>query len=397
MVTRSLNRLPRCRGDEQRQNELATLTRISDEVLSSDTLQSACRRIAEEISASTGFAGVLIERYDAARDVMLIEAATGPVREVPREQPAPHSLSGTVVVTGQPLVVPGVAEDPVLACIPMLAGSETIGALTLVDHASESDLADRMPWLRSVANFAGVLIALKRSEHERLERRDQILSVAAHELLTPVAALRASSQLLARKVDRLGLTNERQDLREGIALVAEQTDKLTRLVSQLMDMARLDAGKVYIYRSQADVAVCVRSAVAAMQSLAPERRIVLEGPSSLLASVDALRIEQVLGNLLSNAVRYSPPDRPIEVQLGYDETGGVRLSVRDHGPGIPAEHRERIYERFYQVDRPHAFGGMGLGLYISAEIVGQHGGRLVHESPPDGGTRFVVVLPPLLG
>ena len=117
-------------------------------------------------------------------------------------------------------------------------------------------------------------------------------------------------------------------------------------------------------------------------------------PGPVLAVVDPLRLEQVLTNLVDNAIKYSPRGGPIEVELSTPDPDTLHLAVRDHGVGIPPESRPRIFDRFYQVDPvlQHS-SGMGLGLYISQQIVALHGGRIEVEAPPDGGTRVIVRLP----
>jgi signal transduction histidine kinase len=110
--------------------------------------------------------------------------------------------------------------------------------------------------------------------------------------------------------------------------------------------------------------------------------------------VDPLRLEQVLSNLVGNAIRYSPQGGPIALTLAVDPGGAtVRLAVRDRGLGIPAERRAHIFDRFYRAHADHHRSGLGLGLYISHEIVALHGGRLEAEFPADGGSRFIVTLP----
>jgi signal transduction histidine kinase len=112
-----------------------------------------------------------------------------------------------------------------------------------------------------------------------------------------------------------------------------------------------------------------------------------------VARVDPLRIEQVLINLLDNAIKYSPEGGAILIELSADAQQKVRLVVTDHGIGIPAEYREQIFNRFYQAHKDSQIGGMGLGLYISRQIIELHGGQIQLECPPDGGTQFLVQIP----
>jgi signal transduction histidine kinase len=124
-----------------------------------------------------------------------------------------------------------------------------------------------------------------------------------------------------------------------------------------------------------------------------EHTITLAAPPSLEAEVDPLRLEQVLTNLLENAIKYSPEGGPIEVAVSRSADEALEIAVRDHGLGIPPEKRARIFERFYQAHGDGHRSGLGLGLYISCEIVELHGGGITVEFPPDGGSRFIVRLP----
>ena len=404
-------------------SDLSTLMRISDIALGTDPVEAACQRIADEISAATGFPIVVIERYDEQRQVMALQGATGVPSTSPRsapELPVHEAISRNVLHSRRPVIHEGAPhceasiaatmsrlQVRTLVCVPMLVGTHVLGALSLADPRPIPDVQHRLPWLSSIANLVATLIERRRAEQHRLEllreqaararaeaaiqARDEFLSVAAHELRTPVAALLAYSQLLARKVDRLDANDSRQQLRDGINTFAEQTGKLTRLLGDLMDVSRLGSGKLVIELRECDLAAIFRAVVLLTRPLAPDHRIVLDAPASLVTVLDPIRIEQVLTNLLSNAIRYSPPGGDIEVSLSAVPGAGLRLAVRDHGQGISPEHRERVFDRFYQAEP--SSGGLGLGLYISSQIVQQHGGHLDIESPADGGTRFVVTLP----
>jgi signal transduction histidine kinase len=122
--------------------------------------------------------------------------------------------------------------------------------------------------------------------------------------------------------------------------------------------------------------------------------VLLHSPAAVRIYADPLRIEQVLTNLLDNAIKFSPQGGPVDVEVGSPDPGTARLAVRDRGIGIPPEHRGQLFERFYQAEAAGTYAaGMGLGLYISRQIVELHGGCITAEFPHDGGTRFVVTLP----
>jgi PAS domain S-box-containing protein len=222
--------------------------------------------------------------------------------------------------------------------------------------------------------------------------RDEFLSVAAHELKTPVTSVRGLSEWLLRLAER-GEEPDRARQRRALAMINRQSQNLSRLVTQLLEVVRLDAGRLEIERHEEDLVPLVRRIVEQAQSLTDRHELVLTAPAGLRASVDAFRFEQVVTNLLDNAIKYSPDGGPIEVELLEPRAGSVQLAVRDHGIGVPRGQRAEIFERFHQAHADSHRSGLGLGLYLSRQIVEQHHGRLELESPASGGSRFVVNLP----
>jgi signal transduction histidine kinase len=167
-------------------------------------------------------------------------------------------------------------------------------------------------------------------------------------------------------------------------------------VSQLLDVSRIQAGKLTLNYREADLSQLVADVVADAEHRATGHSFSVRAPASVPVEVDTLRIEQVITNLLDNAIKFSPDGTRIDVDLETNSSEPLvaTVVVRDRGMGIPSEQRERIFERFYQtqsVASPHA--GMGLGLYISRQILELHGGRIWVDSPDDGGARFVLSLP----
>jgi excisionase family DNA binding protein len=234
--------------------------------------------------------------------------------------------------------------------------------------------------------------AAREAAEQALRTRDEFLSVAAHELKTPVTSLSGYAQLILRRLARDGRLDPDWVV-EALGEVMGQASRLTRLLSHLLDSSRLEAGRLALEPRPTDLAALVAQAVSGARATSDRHTVALTAPPSLEAVVDPLRLEQVLANLLDNAIKYSPDGGPIEVALSQPLPGAVELSVRDHGIGIPPERRGQIFERFYQAHDNGHRSGIGLGLYISRQIVELHGGEIRAEFPSDGGTRFVVSLP----
>jgi len=222
--------------------------------------------------------------------------------------------------------------------------------------------------------------------------RDDFLSVAAHELKTPVTGLRAMAQILARKVQK-GDVRGPSWLSDGLRTIDQQADRLTRLIGQLLDVSRLDRDPQPPARTATDLADLADRLVAAFRARTSKHTLALDADPGLVAEVDPVGIEQVMSNLLDNAIKYSPDGGQIDVEVGRADAEHVRLAVRDHGIGIPPEKRAEIFGRFYQAHAEDHRSGLGLGLYISRQIVALHEGQIAVEFPPDDGTRFVVTLP----
>jgi signal transduction histidine kinase len=221
--------------------------------------------------------------------------------------------------------------------------------------------------------------------------RDEFLSVAAHELKTPITSMRGMAQLFLRRVARGGALDPGR-LQRLVSTIDQQSAKLSTLINQLLDTTRDSAGQLALDRAEVDLVALVSGVVEMAQALHPMHTLTLQTPPRLVALVDAVRLEQVLTNLLDNATKFSPDGGPVEVIL-VEEGALVCITVRDHGLGVPEELRAHLFERFYQAHSREYRSGMGLGLYITRRIVELHGGTISAEFPPDGGARMVVCLP----
>ncbi len=232
---------------------------------------------------------------------------------------------------------------------------------------------------------------LYRQAREEVRARDEFLSVASHELRTPVTALHVQVQMLDRVLTRGGAT---PPVRERIDALDRQVRRLAGLVEALLDLSRIRLGRIELTREPVDVSALVREVAGPYQSdldLARGSSIRVVAPEPIVASLDRVRIEQVVANLLSNAVKFGE-GKPVEVRVERVPEG-VRVQVSDHGVGIPPEQLERIFGRFERAAPAQHYPGLGLGLYVAREIVEAHGGRIRAHGEPGQGAVFSVDLP----
>jgi PAS domain S-box-containing protein len=236
-----------------------------------------------------------------------------------------------------------------------------------------------------------------REQIERLRELDQLkadfLNAASHELRTPLTSIKGYAEFLE---DGVGgpLTD---DQREHVRQIQAGTQRLGRIVDDMLDFARLEAGVFQLQPLRMDLARVVTAEVASLRPLALEKQVTLElcePARALVATADPTRVGQVLLNLVGNAIKFTPAGGHVAVEMGSRD-GHVRVEVRDNGIGIPPECHERVFEKFYQVNpsstREH--GGAGLGLAISKALVEAHGGQIGLDSTPGQGSTFWFTLP----
>ncbi|HEY1292409.1 MAG TPA: ATP-binding protein [Chloroflexota bacterium] len=266
-------------------------------------------------------------------------------------------------------------------------------AVTAVHHGAQDYLVKGQVDGSAVLRSMRYAIERQRLEDARAElerQRDEFFSSVSHDLRTPVAAIKAAiGVILANEPASMPAPLHR--LLGNIDLAA---DELTRLIEDLLEIARLQAGRVTLWRSSIDLREVVARAVHAIEPLAAERAqtVEVERPDQpVMFEADGDRLGRVLRNLLANAQKYGRDEGCIGVRV-EDDTRQVRILVTDDGPGIPAEVQERIFERFYRVGGSSA-AGTGLGLAIARGLVELHGGRLSVESTPGQGSTFVITLP----
>lgn len=289
-----------------------------------------------------------------------------------------------------------------LLVLPLRTRHEIIGALVIAANNPERQMTDqKLPLAEVLAERAALAIENARLYTEQVEARrkvedlsrlkDEFLSIASHELRTPVTSIKGYTQL-ARTLIR---ENDLKTSEEYLEIALDQIDRMSRLILELLDVSRIETGRLEIRREEMRWSDFVRDVVQHHHTASKNRRFYLNLPAaSKTVEGDRDRLEQVLGNLLENAVKYSPDGSEIFVDV-RDETDRVVTAIRDKGIGIPADELGQVFERFHrgrQVSSTN-YGGLGLGLYISKQIVERHNGTIWVESREGSGTTFYFSLP----
>jgi PAS domain S-box-containing protein len=235
--------------------------------------------------------------------------------------------------------------------------------------------------------------ALKEAEY----LKDEFIGVAAHELRNPLAVLKGFATMLVYQTARGKGAQLAPWQREALEEIDTATSRLDKLTEDLLDVTRLQAGRLVLSRTPTDLVALTRHVVTQRQMTTRQHAFSLDPEhASLVVEIDRERIEQVLTNLLSNAIKYSPQGGPIELAIREEvEPHAALLSIRDRGIGIPARQQARIFGRFVRAENARAsdITGTGLGLLLSRELVERHGGRLWFESTEGAGSTFFMALP----
>jgi signal transduction histidine kinase len=349
-------------------------------------------------------------------DPSRVASAEEVARRYPPDLRAPHG-AGHVVATGEPEILGDVTDEVLratarddehyrlirelrlvsLMCVPLPARDRIMGAITLASSESGRRFGpEDLAFAQDLAARASVAIEnarLYREAREAVRARDEFLSIASHELKTPLTTLQLQIQGLARKLKSASEDPVFQGLAARVGTSERQVERLTGLINNLLDISRITAGRLDLDLEPVDLAAVVREAAARFRDDLARAGSVLElhADGECAGEWDRLRLEQVVMNLLSNAAKYGA-GRPITIVVDGSETT-ARFSIRDHGIGIPAEHQGRIFERFERAVSDRHYGGLGLGLWIVRQIVDAFGGTIEVESKSGEGSTFTVLLP----
>ncbi|HEX9440151.1 MAG TPA: ATP-binding protein, partial [Roseiflexaceae bacterium] len=282
-------------------------------------------------------------------------------------------------------------------CVPLLAHGRTLGAITFVVAESGRRYdADDLALAEELARRVAVAIEnarLYREAQDAVRVREVFLSVASHELKTPLTTLLGNAQLFQRRASREKSLNERDS--RSLSLIVEQASRLNRMIEALLDLSRIETGQLSIERAPVDLGTLARRMLDEAQPALDEHTITYHPPGEPLIIVgDELRLEQVIQNLIQNAIKYSPSGGRIDVEVARRGDRAC-VAVTDQGIGIPPAALPRLFSRFYRASNvnPQQFTGMGVGLYVVKEIVNLHGGEVEVTSQEGEGSTFTICLP----
>jgi len=386
-------RLRRQEGDARRREErTAALYALSNELGSAVDYRHAAEVIARRASEAFRCGAALLAMDDGG-DLSIAARAGEPT--LGSEE---MSVARWVAKHGRPAgggtdTLPGAR----VTCVPLRAGSSALGVLALGVEAGRKATAEERHFVDLFARQGemtlerALLAEMVKSAALRArtdEMRSSLLGAVSHDLRTPLAAITGAATTL-----RDAWPGVPDPLRlELLETICEDAERMERLVTNLLDMTRLESGAMSVRREWVPVVEMVGSALTRLEGKLAGREITTSLPSDLpLASVDPVLIEQVLVNLLENVAKYTPPATPVDVTASANGKL-LRIEISDRGPGLPPGEETRIFEKFHR--GPHVgIAGVGLGLSICRGIVEAHAGRMEAENRPGGGATFRLSLP----
>jgi two-component system, OmpR family, sensor histidine kinase KdpD len=390
----------RLREQEQaavaRERRTAALSALSRELAWAADAAGAADVAVRAAADAVGGAAVLL-RAGAGDDLAPLAACPPGTALAPAELAAARWALDHGGVGGRGTFARGDAPAPAaLYCAPVRTTADALGVLAL-RGAERPPGAEQRAFADAVARQVALALdrvrlgdaarqAALRAKAEEL--RSGLLSAVSHDLRTPLAAITGAATAL--RDDAALDPAQRRDLVEA---VCEEAERLERLVSNLLDMTRLESGAVEPRREWVPLIEVVGGALTRLERRLAGRRVATEIPDDLpLASIDPVLVEQLFVNVLENAVKYTPPGSDLAVRA-WREGGALAVEVADRGPGLPPGAEERVFERFFR--GAHAgVRGVGLGLPIARAIAQAHGGTLVATNRPGGGAAFRLTLPP---
>jgi two-component system sensor histidine kinase/response regulator len=242
-----------------------------------------------------------------------------------------------------------------------------------------------------LTRIQNILLEEIEQRKEAEAKKDEFISIASHELKTPLTSVKGYMQLAEISVHE----DEKENALKFIYQSSNQLNKLNKLVTELLDISKMESGQMDFNFSEIHLGSFLENTLDIFTKSNPEWELVRHGEADFAVVADPIRLEQVVHNFLSNAVKYTRDSKRVHVEVSPDnETNSVKVSVRDEGIGIAPELRERVFDKFFRVEQTSfKYQGLGMGLYICAEIIRRHSGSYGVESTPGEGSVFYFTLP----
>jgi signal transduction histidine kinase len=383
------------RESEARRDLVAFHTAILAGVAAADAAEGI-QAIAEAVGRELGCEALgilLVEPTEVGADRLVAAGVWGS----PGYERGTRFVQGTGPIDLEELSRPELRTDPPEAVVPLRAGDEVIGILH--ERADEALGRERLLLLGRLADQISLVVqasSLRIHQEETLRRLQELdemksdfVAITSHELRTPLSAIRGFVDSLVRRMDQLSP----EETREFLDIIRSQTDRLIRLVEDLLLASRIEAGRLTLVPEAVPTAALLTHVRQGLGEAAERVEVATDGmPEELV--VDAQRLTQILTNLLVNALRYAPAATPVVLAGTERSPGTVTFTVADRGPGIAPEEHERIFERFHQSESSSSHAeGAGLGLYIAKQLTEAMGGWISVTSTPGEGATFAVTIP----
>lgn len=406
---------------QRRNQDLAALNMIATTIGQSSGLEQILTATLEQAIALTDIDGGWVQLLDDDGHTLILAAQHGipePASEMMKRLNlnrirSVESSAGARAEAGPTFRIDDVLEDVrhkieasrpdtrfALTGVPIQPKDRVLGILGGISHSSQALSPNRVQLLTTIGHQIGFAVENARLAQQAAEvkilreidrLRSELIANVSHELRTPLGLIKISSSSLL--MDDADFDRETQT--KFLYSISEETTKLERIVEHLLDLGRIESGRLSLDKQPTDLGELVLNTTRSMEALSSQHRLVSDLPEEpLMAMVDAKRVEQVLRNLLDNAIKYSPDGGTITLQAHSDSLH-VLITVSDEGIGIPAEEWNRVFDRFHRVENEltRRMRGAGLGLAVCKGIVEAHGGHIWVESQPGAGSTFCLTLP----
>ena len=385
---------------------------IAMEISSSLDLGEALKTFVNRVASYMGVEIVSIMFLDNEKRRLIIKIAKGLNEDIIRDSNAPlgEGVSGWAGKTGEPLLIKDITKDArftrrsggryynnSLLTVPLKLRGRVIGVMNVNNKISKDIFRHYdLELLNTIVEISVIALENARLQDEikRVSKNNyEMVSNASHELKTPLATIKEALLLLSE--GSLGAVNEKQ--KKFLDLSNQNVERLNRLINEFLDSTNLENSKSSMKRSLFSITDAAKAVIDSLNIIAREKGIVLEGaiPDKKIEMWgDPDKLNQMISNLVDNAIKYNRPAGLVQVSL-EEADDSISISVRDTGMGIPKDDLDKIFDRFYRVERNDTAGisGTGLGLSIVKDIVNMHKGAISVESEINSGSKFTVALP----